>query len=315
MLERTFDSGLGNACLFDLDYFQLERYGSAAPTRTPALTLTRTLTSTRTAIPTITATLTAGPVTIHYTYDELNRLKSADDSTNQSYVYTYDPVGNRTSEQTTVNGLASTVQYGYDDANGNLLNDGANTYAYDAANRLSTVHSPSSTVSYAYNGMGDRLQQTIGSVQNNYVMDLNAGLTQVLDDGTDQYIYGDDRIAQINTSIEYFLGDALGSVRQLTKASGAVTLAQRYDPYVANMSSSRAITSTFGYTGEQTDPMGMIYLRARYYDPTWAGLCPEILGAEMMMSQCHTTIGIIQIVIQVKDRYDWLQLKFTGVWK
>ncbi len=268
--------------------------GTATSTRTPALTLTRTLTSTRTLTPTVTATLTAGPaisatptqsfpsgpVTIHYTYDELNRLKSADYSTNQSYVYTYDPVGNRISEQTTVNGLSSTVQYGYDDANrmtgvdgisytydanGNLLNDGVNTYAYDAANHLSTVHSPSSTVNYAYNGDGDRLQQTIGSTQINYVMDLNAGLAQVLDDGTNQYIYGDDRIAQVNASTEYFLGDALGSVRQLTSASGAVTLAQSYDPYGVELASSGATTSTFGYTGEQTETTGMVYLRARYY--------------------------------------------------
>jgi hypothetical protein len=54
---------------------------------------------------------------------------------------------------------------------------------------------------------------------------LNAGLTQVLDDGDNSYLYGVGRISQVNTGNEYFLGDALGSVRQLTNASGAVTLA------------------------------------------------------------------------------------------
>jgi len=62
-------------------------------------------------------------------------------------------------------------------------------------------------------------------------MDLNAGLTQALSDGTNNYIYGVGRIAQVNTSgTEYFLGDALGSVRQLTNASGAISYAHAYDP-------------------------------------------------------------------------------------
>ncbi len=54
--------------------------------------------------------------------------------------------------------------------------------------------------------------------------DLNSGLTQVLEDGTNIYLYGIGWIAQTDgTDTEYFLGDALGSVRQLTDASGAVT--------------------------------------------------------------------------------------------
>ncbi len=34
------------------------------------------------------------------------------------------------------------------------------------------------------------------------------------------------------------------------------------------LASSGAATSTFGYTGEQIDPKGMVYLRARYYAPS-----------------------------------------------
>jgi uncharacterized protein RhaS with RHS repeats len=55
-----------------------------------------------------------------------------------------------------------------------------------------------------------------------------------LSDGTNDYLYGAGRVAQVNTATqntEYFLGDALGSVRQLTNADGAVTLAKSYDPY------------------------------------------------------------------------------------
>ncbi len=53
-----------------------------------------------------------------------------------------------------------------------------------------------------------------------YSLDLNAGLTQVLADGANTYLYGNDRIAQENIGTDYYLGDALGSVRQMTDGSG-----------------------------------------------------------------------------------------------
>ena len=40
------------------------------------------------------------------------------------------------------------------------------------------------TTTYSYNGIGDRLSQTVNGVPTNYILDLNAGLTQVLDNGT-----------------------------------------------------------------------------------------------------------------------------------
>jgi RHS repeat-associated protein len=57
-------------------------------------------------------------------------------------------------------------------------------------------------------------------------------------------------------------------VRQLTDAGGVVSLAKGYDPFGnANWSAGSAQTP-FGYTGEQTDANGLVYLRARYYSTT-----------------------------------------------
>jgi hypothetical protein len=48
-----------------------------------------------------------------------------------------------------------------------------------------------------------------------------------LQDGTNTYTYGLDRIAQTNANnTDYFLGDALDSTRQLTDASGEPAWAQ-----------------------------------------------------------------------------------------
>jgi RHS repeat-associated protein len=114
----------------------------------------------------------------------------------------------------------------------------------------------------------------------NYTLDLNAGLTQVLNDGTNAYVYGLGRIAQVNTVTEYFLGDALGSVRQLVNSGGTVTLAKSYAPYGETRSSAGSGTSIYSFTGEQQDASGLTYLRSRYYSngtgrfltrDTWGG--------------------------------------------
>ena len=58
------------------------------------------------------------------------------------------------------------------------------------------------------------MQQTVDSDTTTYVLDVNAGLTQVLSDGTNTYTYDLRRISQLGTAdAEYFLGDALGFVR------------------------------------------------------------------------------------------------------
>ena len=142
--------------------------------------------------------------------------------------------------------------------------DGQNTYAYDAANRLISIAAgPQSSIVNRYNGLGDRLSQN----GVNYTLDLNAGLTQVLDDGTNTYLYGNGRIAQTGNTTEYFLGDALGSVRQLVNGNAEVTLTKSYDPYGDTIASNGSGQSVYGFTGETSDANGLIYLRARYYNP------------------------------------------------
>lgn len=159
------------------------------------------------------------------------------------------------------------MSYAWDN-NGNLLNDGVNSYNYDAANRLSTATVGGTGYTYAYSGAGDRLNQTSGGTTTQYVLDLNAGLTQVLGDGTNGYLYGNGRIAQYNgLAPEYFLGDALGSVRQLADGNGAVTLTKAYQPFGKVLSSSGSGASIYGFDSEQMDGTGLQYLRARYYEP------------------------------------------------
>ena len=79
-----------------------------------------------------------------------------------------------------------------------------------------------------------------------------------------------DRSAGVQSYYHY---DGLGSTRGLTNGSGQVTARYTYDAFGAVRSSSGTGGTAFKFAGEQTDDeIGLIYLRARYYDPAdWGG--------------------------------------------
>ena len=139
----------------------------------------------------------------------------------------------------------------------------------DVANRLISVNGQTSTT-YAYRCNGksigqfgcesDRVSQTVDGVTTNYVLDQAAPLTQVLSDGTNTYLYGNDRIVQSNgVNSEYFLPDALGSVRQLANSAGEITLTQNYAPYGEILNATGTVSTAYAFTGEMADPSGLLY--------------------------------------------------------
>jgi RHS repeat-associated protein len=215
------------------------------------------------------------------------------------WFYQYDGAGNllRFDKWNTTTNMVETVRYIYNSANqikcvdadssgacdngefeyvydayGNLINDGASTYTYDTAMRLKQVMIWGDTTTYAYNGDGDRVAQTANGVQTNYIIDTATPLTMVLAETTGgntiRYWHGLDVIGQSDgVSSEYFGYDGLGSVRQLADISSSVQLAQTFDPYGNGFSKSGSAMTRLGYSGEQTDQNGFVFLRARYYNP------------------------------------------------
>jgi YD repeat-containing protein len=87
-----------------------------------------------------------------------NRLTETTQSGTTTYTY------DNANRIATVNGVAYTW-----DNNGNLLNDGTSTYTYGYANRLTSVTTGGTTYTYAYNGLGDRVSQTVGGVTTGYM--------------------------------------------------------------------------------------------------------------------------------------------------
>ncbi|MDZ4721389.1 MAG: LamG-like jellyroll fold domain-containing protein, partial [Roseiflexaceae bacterium] len=205
--------------------------------------------------------------TITYAHDGLQRLTSAVESgaTTNSYAYGYDSAGNRTSA--TANNVTTTRSYnaanqviGWTyDAAGNLTNDGTNASTYDALNRV-TTHG---TTSNAYNGDGTLVSQVVGGVTTRYTQDLASPLSQILNDGTSQYVYGLDRLYGVAGSTRtWYASDALGSVRQTLNDVGVVQATANYDPWGQVQSGA---VGPFGFTGELQQGSS-VYLRARWYN-------------------------------------------------
>jgi len=120
---------------------------------------------------------------------------------------------------------------------GNLLAQGTSVYTWDAANRLVSAEVEGVVSSYDYDGLGNRVAQTVGGVTTEYVLDVGSGLPEVIVATTGgssiYYVQVQGQVLAQNeaSTWAYVLPDHLGSVRQLVDSDGQVTLAQSYDPF------------------------------------------------------------------------------------
>ena len=77
--------------------------------------------------------------------------------------------------------------------------------------------------------------------------------------GIDEHLANQDAASVVS----YYASDHLGSVTQLTGATGAVTLARQYDPW-GNLLTGGS-TSGYAFTGREWDAeAALYYYRARY---------------------------------------------------
>lgn len=225
-----------------------------------------------------------------YTYDELYRITSATYADGQRWSYTYDAAGNRLTKALSFPGGGGFTQtFGYDAANqmitepgrqrtynenGDLTNIGtSDAFFWNFQHRLSRVDRASGTWTFVYDGDGRRTRQSYGGVSTDYVVDTVPQLPEVLSEttagATIYYIYGHDFLYAINDSELYFPHpDGIGSTVLATNAAGQATARTVYDVFGEVHSGSTTQWFTRRFTGEENDASGLIYLRARFYEPS-----------------------------------------------
>jgi RHS repeat-associated protein len=229
-----------------------------------------------------------GPETSEYAYDANERLSSG-----AGTAYEYDAadnpvkIGSSTNSYDAANELTegSGVKYGYDELGERTArtptSGPATTYAYDQAGDLLSVSRPAEGETpkiedgYTYNGDGLRVSQTISGTTAYLSWDVAEGTPLILDDGTYSFVYGPNGlpVEQIDRSgnVLYVHHDQQGSTRMLTSATGAVMATMTYDAYGNPTGTTGASATPLGYDAQYTSAdTGLIYMRARVYDPATA---------------------------------------------
>jgi RHS repeat-associated protein len=212
--------------------------------------------------------LTKG-ATIAYEYDAANNITkigtgtykynaASQLETGPSLTYTYDELGERTKTKPTTGS--------------------ATTYGYNQAGNLSSVELPKEGEkaeikdTYAYDGNGLRASQTINGTTSYLTWDMTESLPLILSDTTNSYIYGPGGlpVEQVSSggAVTYLHHDQQGSTRLLTGSTGTATGSTTFDAYGNKTGSTGTSTTPLGYDGQYTSTdTGLIYLRARAYDP------------------------------------------------
>jgi RHS repeat-associated protein len=218
-----------------------------------------------------------------FTYDELNRLKSASTQATSGphawgLSFGYDIWANLLSATVTqgsapmlsvgVNGKNQINNSGFTyDAAGNLLADGSLTITYDAENRMTTT----AGVSYTYDGDGKRVRKSDGTLYW-----LGNGLDPLAESDaagniTDEYVFfGGRRIARRQLpsgTLHFYFSDHLGSSNIVASATGQILDESDFYPF----GGERVVVDTlpdqnYKFTGKERDSeSGLDYFGARYY--------------------------------------------------
>jgi RHS repeat-associated protein len=182
-----------------------------------------------------------------------------------------DPSGNTRTNTYQVNVSAAAKSYTYD-ANGNVTDDGARTYEWDAENRLLAVNLGAARSEFLYDGRGHRvriIEKSNGSViTDRRLLWCGSDVCEERDAGTETltktfFASG----AQIAGVSYFYTKDHLGSLRELTDSASTVRARYDYDPYGRRTKVSGDLESDLGFGGQWFHvPTGLHLATYRGYD-------------------------------------------------
>lgn len=156
---------------------------------------------------------------------------------------------------------------------------GSAQYTYDARQRLATVTASGATSTMTYGPEGERIALTTSAQTTKYVVDTTGEMPSVVAEldangaATRYYVYGLELVASLpasGTDARYYHADANANVVALTDPAGEVTDSYFYHPFGKVLAKSGSTANPFqfaGTLGVQSDATGLLYMRARYYDP------------------------------------------------
>ncbi|MEK6301164.1 MAG: RHS repeat-associated core domain-containing protein [Acidobacteriota bacterium] len=232
-----------------------------------------------------------------YTYDDLGRIVTANQTSNASSAqrrYSYDRWGNRTGVWDATSGgnqiqsvtlqqsggaptnrvqsvtAGMTLNYTYD-ASGDVTNDGAHTYTYDAVNRIVSIDG-GLTGQYSYDHQNRRVKKLSNGATTHYVWERGQVLAE--HNGStgavimDYVHFGNKLIAKVTSgSTQYILSDRM-SGRLVLDTSGTVLGRQGHLPFGEDFGESGLQEKHHLTSYERDDETGNDYAVNRGYSPS-----------------------------------------------
>ena len=188
-----------------------------------------------------------------------------------------DARGNQTQQVQTGTGVTTTSTYGYDLANRLISSNVTN----NAVNPLSTG------ATYAYNAQGQRVTRVEDEVVTHFYYTGSALLFTTVNEyvlqtqnildpsGTivaSKRFEGQAETGQDPYAEDYFFYryDIRGSVTTIVDGEGAVVKSYDYDEFGVTTSTGDAFFNEVTFTGSIADASGLLYMNARYYNPSTA---------------------------------------------
>lgn len=242
---------------------------------------------------TITVPGMSYPLVQSYTYDPLNRLESAVETSNSAQTwkqeFSYDRYGNRSfvigSGHTDTLGSCTTMcnptfssttnritssGYTFDNAGNTTADPASRTFVYDAENKQTSVSDPGGTAGeYSYDGDGKRVKKYVPATGEVTIFVYDTVGKSVAEYST--------IVETTNAQVAYLTADTLGTPRINTDANGAVIARHDYMPFGEAIATAQRTTGYSGdgvkkkFTGyERDDETGLDFAQAR--------MCSSALG-------------------------------------
>jgi len=201
--------------------------------------------------------------------NQLVELRSGSPTGALAFAFVYDANGNLTMKcegtgvsRTTTTCSGSIVSY----------------FTWNPDDQLIGFNKLSLSETYQYDHLGRRISKMSNGVTTYYRVngdDIDAEYSATWSE-TARYVHGpntDDPLMRLtgNTSDPsataiYYHQDGINSVVATSDQAGNIVAAQLFDAWGNRVQSTGSIAQ-YGYTGREPDATGMIYYRARYYDP------------------------------------------------
>lgn len=215
---------------YDANTQRMTQYSAALATGTISGTLTWNPNGSLQKLVVVDPTNASDAQTCNYAADDLSRIASANCGANWSQTFSYDPFGNLTKSGTiswapgynTGTNRYTLTGTSYD-ANGNLLKDTFNTYAYDAEGKVISTIYPSQTWTFVNDAFGHKVEWSVnGAYESSYLQIGKYRLSAI--GQTPAYseipLPGGSVFSQLSGATGLQLADWLGTIRAFYSYTG-----------------------------------------------------------------------------------------------